>query len=141
MVQSNRQCLINLVDSDPQHLLLKYSPNNCGSPGHLWTVEALTGQRIQAILIDFSKSTENDPEQYFLQSQHRSCFIKLGHFYDRTSNDNISLCAPRHNNFSLLFSHQSKSNTLEIGFEAPKKEESHEFYVIKLQGYTSQLLI
>ena len=76
-----------------------------------------------------------------MQWQQRLCFVKLGHIYDRISSDNITLCAPRNNNSSLLFSHQSKSNVLEIGFEATAKGDSHEFYVIKLQGWTSQSLI
>ena len=131
MIQNNRQCLINLVDSEAQYLLIKNGANNCVSTGHPWTVEALTGQRIQSTLMDFSKSTESDQDQHLYQ---RQCFIKIGHIYDRVSNNNFTLCAPRGHNSSLLFSHQSKSNALEIGFETSVKRDSLGFYVMKLQG-------
>ena len=133
MTKGDKNCIVSLNGEHPQYLPLGMlvSKTGCGNHFKPWIVETLKGQKISAILEDFSISERNrtaiQKKNWFPLS---NCNDKLGYIAERTENRNITICMYENNN-TQLFNFLSKSNVIDVVTIRDVKER---ILALKLEG-------
>lgn len=133
MAQSDKNCVISLNGDHPQYLPLGLlaSKTDCGSHFKPWIAETLKGQKILAVLEDFSVPERNRTIQKTNWYQLSNCNDKFGFIAERTENRNITICMNEENSNSQLFKFLSTSNIIDV---VTSRDAKKRILALKLEG-------